>query len=166
MKSPAVLFYTSDFLTGVSNLTMKERGQYITMLSLQHQQGRLSKKTLIINIGELEDISPDVLSKFIIDKDGNYYNERMEEESIKRNAYVKSRYDNGYKGGRPKNVEKNHKVNHKVKHKVKHMPNHIGNENDNEDINDNVLVNKDKEDLELDEALSYDWLNQKENNNE
>jgi len=98
VKSPAILFYTSDFLTGVSSLTMEERGQYITLLCLQHQLGRLSKKVIEINV---PNVGEDVLTKFVVDDEGNYYNERMEEETAKRNKYVDSRYKNGYKGGRP-----------------------------------------------------------------
>ena len=46
MKDPAFVFYTGDFLTGVIDMTMEERGQYITLLCLQHQKGHFSKKTL------------------------------------------------------------------------------------------------------------------------
>ena len=77
-KSPAVLFYTSDFLSGVSNLTMEERGQYITLLCLQHQLGHLSLKTIKLNVNNVTD---DVIAKFILDENGNYYQHRMEEET-------------------------------------------------------------------------------------
>lgn len=42
MKDPAMLFYASDFLTGVALMSMKERGQYITLLCLQQQRGHLT----------------------------------------------------------------------------------------------------------------------------
>ena len=70
-KDPAFLFYSSDFLTGVSDLTMEERGQYITLLCLQHQKGHLSKKA--INIATAN-ATADVLAKFDIDNNGNYFN--------------------------------------------------------------------------------------------
>lgn len=130
-KSPSVLFYTSDFLTGTSNLTMEERGQYITLLSLQHQTGHLSKKIIDINV---PNCSPDVIEKFLQDDKGLYYQHRMDEEIEKRNNYVDSRYENGYKGGRPKGTSKN---NHMDKHKDNDMDNHIGNDNDNNI--DNIL---------------------------
>lgn len=130
MKSPAVLFYTSDFLTGVSNLTMEERGQYITLLMLQHQLGHLSKKTIDINV---PNCSNDVLKKFQQDENGLYYQHRMEEETQKREKYVESRYNNGYKGGRPKTKTKPNN-NHMDNHKVINMDNHIGNDNDNDNI--------------------------------
>ena len=84
-KDPAVLLYTSDFLSGCQDLTMMERGQYITLLCLQHQKGVLSPKIIKLTCGN--EMSQDVLDKFKIDKDGNYYNERMDFERNKRKAH-------------------------------------------------------------------------------
>ena len=84
-KDPAVLLYTSDFLSGCQDLTMMERGQYITLLCLQHQKGVLSPKIIKLTCGN--EMSQDVLDKFKIDKDGNYYNERMNFERNKRKAH-------------------------------------------------------------------------------
>ncbi len=84
MKDPAVLFYSSDFLTGVGDLTMQERGQYITLLCLQHQKGRLSQKVIDINT---PGVSQDVLSKFQKDDQGRYYNKRLMEETMRRADY-------------------------------------------------------------------------------
>lgn len=75
-KDPAFLFYSSDFLTGVSDLTMEERGQYITLLCLIHQKGRLSDKTIKLNTPL---VSVDVLAKFDKDEDGSLYNKRLDE---------------------------------------------------------------------------------------
>jgi hypothetical protein len=99
MKDPAFLFYPSDFLTGVTDLTMEERGQYITLLCLQHQKGLLSEKTIRLSVGN---VSVDVLSKFKQDEEGNYFNQRLQSEIEKRSAFVDSRRENGSKGGRPK----------------------------------------------------------------
>lgn len=106
MKDPAVLFYTGDFMTGCSCLTMEERGQYITLLCLQHQIGHLNEKTIRLSLGS---VSVDVLQKFKKDENGNYYNERMDDEIKKRSQFVDSRKINGAKGGRPitKNKESN-----------------------------------------------------------
>lgn len=97
-KDPAFLFYPSDFLTGVADLTMEERGQYITMMCLQHQKGGLSDKTIRLTLGS---VSVDVLNKFKVDEQGNYYNERLSFEIEKRTQFVESRRVNGKKGGRP-----------------------------------------------------------------
>lgn len=83
-KDPAFLFYPSDFLTGVSDLTMEERGIYITLLCLQHQKGRLTEKMMRLCHGI---IPADVLHKFSIDENGLYYNKRLEEEIEKRKQH-------------------------------------------------------------------------------
>jgi len=103
MKDPAFLFYSSDFLTGVIDLTMEERGQYITLLCLQHQKGHLSEKTIRLSVGS---ISVDVRNKFALDKEGNLYNEVLEKYIEERLKFTESRRNNGLKGGRPKKEEK------------------------------------------------------------
>ncbi len=83
-KDPAFLFYSSDFLVGVSDLTMQERGQFITLICLQHQKGHLSKRVIDLSV---PDVSPFVLDKFQVDDNGCYYNERTEKEIEKRANY-------------------------------------------------------------------------------
>jgi uncharacterized protein YdaU (DUF1376 family) len=90
-KDPAVLFYTSDFLTGTCFFTMEERGQYITLLCEQHQLGTIPENHMI-NICKSND-SP-VIKKFIKDENGNYYNQRMRDESERRKTYCESRSNN------------------------------------------------------------------------
>jgi hypothetical protein len=84
-KDPAFLMYSNDFLSGMADLTMEERGQYITMILLQHQKGSLSTKLIQIQFGGMPSV--DVLSKFLIDSDGNYYNKRLDAEKTKRKAH-------------------------------------------------------------------------------
>jgi hypothetical protein len=129
-KDPAFLFYSSDFLNGVADLTMEERGQFITLLCLQHQKGTLTDKTIRLSLGS---VSVDVLSKFSKDKDGNFFNERLNEEIVKRIQFTESRRNNGSKGGRPKN-------NTKPLGLAKQNLMEDVNENENEDIN----INKSK----------------------
>jgi uncharacterized protein YdaU (DUF1376 family) len=129
-KDPAFLFYSSDFLNGVADLTMEERGQFITLLCLQHQKGTLTDKTIRLSLGS---VSVDVLSKFLKDKDGNFFNERLNEEIEKRIQFTESRRNNGSKGGRPKN-------NTKPLGLAKHNLMEDVNENENEDI----IINKSK----------------------
>src|SRR5690349_2486957 len=96
-KDPAFLFYSSDFITGVQDLTMEERGQYITLLCLSHQKGRLNEKMIALSAGK---VSEDVLNKFKKDDDGFYYNIRLEKESAKRKIHTekqKERALNGWK---------------------------------------------------------------------
>ena len=136
MKDPAIVFYTSDFMVGVSNLTMEERGQYITLLCLQHQLGHLSKKTIQLNV---PNATEDVLNKFVIDEDGNYYNVRLENEIIKRSKFIEHQRENGKKGGRPKKEENPKKTQIKPKIKAKQKPLEDEDENDNENIINNDI---------------------------
>lgn len=45
-KDPAVLFYTSDFLSGCALMDMRERGQYITLLCLQRERGHMTMQEI------------------------------------------------------------------------------------------------------------------------
>ena len=45
-KDPAVLFYTSDFLSSTITMTMEQKGKYITLLCIQHQQSFLTEEDL------------------------------------------------------------------------------------------------------------------------
>ena len=138
-KDPAFLFYSSDFLNGVADLTMEERGQFITLLCLQHQKGTLTDKTIRLSLGS---VSVDVLSKFSKDQAGNFYNERLQDEIEKRIQFTESRRNNGSKGGRPKN-------NTKPIGLAKH--NHMEDVNENE--NEDIIINKNK--CKFENALEY-----------
>lgn len=150
-KDPAVLFYTSDFMSGVVGLTMQERGQYISMLCIQHQQGHLSEKTicLLLGIVSVSEI-PDVMEKFKVDESGKYYNERMELEAEKRHNFVESRKENAKLGGRPKKNESKHTNNHMKNH----MDTHMGNVN--EDKDDSILDSSNMELRENNEDSNVD----------
>ncbi len=101
-KDPAFLFYSSDFLTGTVLMNDTQRGRYITALSLQHQKGHFTFEDL----NKICKGDPKVLAKFVQDENGLYYNVRLEKEIAKRKKFVKSRQENGQKGGRPpKNKE-------------------------------------------------------------
>jgi len=90
-KDPAVLFYTSDFITGTLTMTDSQRGKYIILLCLQHQQGYLTKEDML-NICKSYDDK--IYSKFTQDNLGYFYNERMKIESEKRKKYSESRSKN------------------------------------------------------------------------
>jgi uncharacterized phage protein (TIGR02220 family) len=113
-----------------------QKGKYIQLLCLQHQDGHLSEDDMIEVCGGFDD---KIFSKFVKDDDGKYYNERMEAESIKRRRFVESRQ---------KNFSKNDNEHHMDHHTNIHMDAHMGsrkadhtevrmeNENRNENIND------------------------------
>lgn len=84
MKDPAFLFYTNDFLSGIQDLTFEERGQFITLLCLQHQKGHLSEKLIKLSVGNA---TADVMAKFRQDSSGLWYNVRLDLEIEKRQAH-------------------------------------------------------------------------------
>jgi hypothetical protein len=90
-KDPAVLFYTSDFITGTLTMSDAQRGKYIILLCLQHQQGYLTEQDML-NICRTYDDK--IFSKFDKDQLGYYYNLRMKYESEKRHKYCESRRKN------------------------------------------------------------------------
>lgn len=100
--TPAVLLYYQDFLTGCAEMTMEERGFYITLLCYQNIHGRMSRDYV-------DRVCPGcpeyVLEKFDRDEEGLYYNKRMDDEIQRRVSYQQSRSSNGSKGGRPKKEE-------------------------------------------------------------
>ena len=155
VKDPAFLFYPSDFLVGVSDLTMEERGQYITLLCLQHSKGRLSEKNIKIAIGS---VSPDVLAKFTKDEDGYYYNIRLEFEIEKRENYTESRRINGLKGGRPKKTETEEKP-YAFENKTICKPYGKAYENhsENENINRNININRDVNSNHIQSLFNTFW---------
>ena len=90
-KDPAFLFYTNDFERGCQFFTDEQVGKYIRLLMAQHQHGHLSEKQMI-HICKSYD--KDVFSKFSKDKDGNFFNERLDIEIDKRRKFAESRSKN------------------------------------------------------------------------
>ena len=131
MKDPAFLFYSSDFLSGVMDLDMLERGQYITLLCAQHQKGHLSEKTIRLLVGSC---SVSVLEKFETDSEGNFFNKRLDEEIAKRIKFTESRKNNGKLGGRP--IKDNNLTITDRLSKTEPKNNLPENENENKDIVD------------------------------
>ena len=89
-KDPAVLFYTSDFLSGTFTMDDSQVGQYIRLLCLQHQKGKLTQKDML-SICKAYD--SEIWDKFKIE-DGLYYNERMLNETVRRQKFSESRRNN------------------------------------------------------------------------
>ncbi len=126
-KDPAFLFYSSDFLTGTSLLNDEQVGKYIRILCHQHQRGHLSEKDMKKICNGYDE---DIFCKFQKDSDGNFFNQRLEDEINKRKNYSESRRQN--------RLKKEKDMNNISKSYDKHMEN----ENENEIIN--VINNKNK----------------------
>lgn len=129
MKDPAFLFYSSDFLSGTMLMSDEEVGQYIKLLCLQHQKGHLKEKD-ILSICKVH--NDEIFSKFMIDEEGNYYNERLEIETNKRKAYSESRRNNRKKKEEKVTYEKD----------MKNICNSYEEHMENENINTNKDLNK------------------------
>ncbi len=100
--TPSFLFYSQDFLIGTLTLPMEDRGKYITLLCCMHEHGRLTEQTVINLVGE---VSEKLRSKFKTDDNGLWYNQRLEKEIKDREKFVRSRRNNGKRGGLKKKVK-------------------------------------------------------------
>jgi len=149
MKDPAILFYTSDFLTGITFFKEEQIGQYIKLLCQQHQLGHLPVNHMITVCGTLEN---PVVSKFKVDDKGLYYNQRMDEEIEKRLTYCNTRSHKGLAGRKKKSYD-NH---------TKTVRQSYGNHTENENDNDNSIgievesKNKIKKNKHLDCVLLFE----------
>ena len=148
MKDPAFLFYSSDFLSGTMLMTDEEIGQYIKLLCLQHQKGHLKEKDML-NI--CKTYNEDIFSKFKKDKEGNYYNERLEYEANKRKAYSESRRNNRKK-------KETHEDD--VKNICNSYEKHMENANANENININKNNSKVNDSCVNDLQVIIDFYNE------
>jgi uncharacterized protein YdaU (DUF1376 family) len=119
-KDPAFLFYPGDFTTGTQFFTDEQVGKYIRLLMAQHQLGHLDEKHMLMICKSYD---KDIFSKFVKDKDGLWYNERLDNEIVKRKNYSKSRAENRLS-------KKNISVTY---------DNHMENRNKNEDVINNRL---------------------------
>lgn len=90
-KDPAFLFYPNDFDCATRFFTNEQIGIYLRLLIAQFQNGRLSEKHINIICKSYDE---DVMSKFLKDEMGLYYNERLENEIVKRKNYSESRRNN------------------------------------------------------------------------
>jgi uncharacterized protein YdaU (DUF1376 family) len=145
-KDPAILFYTSDFLSGTAFFSDEQRGQYIRLLCEQHQNGHIPERHMI-NICQSND-SP-VFKKFKKDPDGLYFQERMDKEIQKRSSYSESRRNNRFGKKDIKDMSS---------HMSNHMSNHMdnGNENENENISKEEKVKEEKKPVSV--KLDYQFI--------
>lgn len=149
-KDPAVLFYTSDFLTGTMTMSNEQVGKYIKLLCLQHQKGVLKESDMLYICNSYD---KEVFDKFVKDGD-NFYNLRLRVEAEKRANYSKSRSNNRTKGIENKEL--------KEKETELSYDNHMENENENENINvikiEKFSFKKSLIDFGFNEQLVNDWL--------
>jgi uncharacterized protein YdaU (DUF1376 family) len=128
-KDPAFLFYPNDYIGGTMGMTFQEKGAYMELLMLQFNRGHMTKHMIGQVVGQLWDT---IQVKFVQDKDGLWYNARLDEEQQKRKKYTESRRNNIKGLNQYSKGEKN------KGHVGGHMTYHMENENENENINKKV----------------------------
>lgn len=110
-RSPAFQFYPKDFLssTKVDQMSMTERGVYITLLSrcwLDHglpTDQKALAKMVRMKTAQFERMwDHSILRACFVEKDGKLLNERMERERAGQAEYRAKQAANGASGGRPK----------------------------------------------------------------
>lgn len=118
-KDPAFLFYPGDWMGGTSLFNRSHKGAYMDLLMAQFNNGHMSEDDIRIVLGEdYESMWESKLkAKFKQDENGLFYNERLEEEKVKRSKFTDSRKNN---------------LKSKQTHKRSHMDRHMENENENE----------------------------------
>lgn len=133
MKDPAFLFYPNDFSSGTQFFTNEQVGIYLRLLLAQHQHGHLTEKQIRIICGGIPDA--DILSKFKMDTDGKYYNERLDNEIDKRKKHSEKQKQNA--NMRWHNQRTSNGIDLA-------MPLENRNRNENENINRNINESKSK----------------------
>ena len=94
-KAPAFQFYSSDFMIGVMYWTHDLIGKYILLLCWQHQNDVITEEHMInICKTHVKDIDNKLMSKFLQDDDGNYFNARLKDVTDNQKAYSDSRRKN------------------------------------------------------------------------
>lgn len=91
-KDPSFPFYSQDFLVGTFAMDDATIGKYIKLLAFQHQSGHLSEKTILKVCGG--EMDPELKTKFKIDNEGLYYNERLDEVLENREKFKAKQSDN------------------------------------------------------------------------
>jgi len=90
-KDPALLFYTSDFLSGTFTMSDEQVGKYIRLLCFHHQKADYLTEQDMLSICKAYD--EQIWNKFQ-KQDGKYFNNRLMIETKRRNNYTESRRKN------------------------------------------------------------------------
>jgi len=129
MKDPAFLFYSSDFLTGTMFMSDEQVGKYIRLLCVQHQKSIITERDMIKICPTYDE---DIYNKFTKTEQG-YINQRLYNETVKRNKYCESRRNN-----RKKNIiTKANKLTDNIRITY-------DNDMENKNENENVVLDKNK----------------------
>lgn len=96
-KDPAFLFFPGDWLGGTMTFTRSHKGAYMDLLMCQHSVGHMSLQEIrqVLGDSDFSEMWELVLKrKFKQDEDGKFYNQKLEDEIIKRKNFTESRSKN------------------------------------------------------------------------
>ena len=85
-KDPAFLFYYQDFLVGTDDMSNEQIGAYIKCLCHQAHRGHITKDHML-NTCSNQAVFDVVVKKFESDTNGNFVNQRLNEEVDKRKRH-------------------------------------------------------------------------------
>jgi len=140
-KDPAFLFYPNDWIGGTMGMTFEEKGAYMELLMTQFNRGHMTTHMIGQVVGQ---IFEKIQDKFIKDEEGLWYNERLEEEKLKRQNFTKSRRNNV--SGQNQHTKKEEKIEENMGgHLGGHMTTHM--EDENTLIINTNKINKENENL-------------------
>ena len=128
-KDPAFLFYPNDYIGGTMGMTFEEKGAYVELLMLQFNRGHMTSQMIAQTVGQ---VWVKLQDKFKIDKNGLYYNERLDLEIEKRKSFIKSRFNN---------LSGTNQYSKKEGHKGAHMTKHMEDEDEDENLNEDSIIN-------------------------
>jgi uncharacterized protein YdaU (DUF1376 family) len=121
-KDPAVLWYPGDWISGTHGMTLEEKGAYMELLMMQFNRGHMTTHMIGQVVGQ---VWGQIKHKFLVDNEGNWYNERLDIEKEKRKSFTNSR--------------KNNLTGKNQYSKNGHMSNHMENVNENRNTNGSIV---------------------------
>lgn len=86
-KDPCFLFYSEDWMMGTYAMTQAQKGCFVDLMTLQHQGIKITDAVVRKVCGGIDSDIEVVMEKFIKDIDGTYYNRKMREVMMEREAF-------------------------------------------------------------------------------
>jgi len=120
-KDFCFLWYVNDWIGGTDLFTREQKGAYHDLLMTQANNGHLSERQIETKLNQESGHyqkywldNDDIRSKFKVDDKGLFYNEKLEEQILKRTRFRESRKNN-------LKTAPNHMKDHKEKEKGKEI---------------------------------------------
>lgn len=140
VKKRAFTFFPVNWLSGTILLSHAEKGAYIDLLCIQHQQGHLSEDQIERAAG---DLWPAIKDKFTQDENGLWYNKKLDEVVEDMEKYSDKMRENARKRWNKHDAKDNAKDMQSVSnpHAERHGKSNLNNINRNLNLNSNSNSN-------------------------